>query len=370
MARVNILRRVRTQTGWRNIALKRNSKGRIKWVASAPYLIEWRESGRRMRQAAGTTPSEANEAQKRKRFELEAQARGLKIEEPVESETTISLRVAIEDFIKDIRTFRKPMTTQKYDYILGLFAEHVASKSDVKAITAGDIKSFLAWRKSKGLDPGTTLYTDRVILHNFFNRFNFRNPVKDVPRLAKFRKHPIAYTDEDLKKFFAVCEPWDKAFFALVLATGLRRGELQTLHWSDLDLTHGRVHVRAKPQYNFLPKDWEERVVPFSQEVADILKKHKRVPNCALVFPSPKSHLNYRYLHDRCKQIAKAAGLDETEWHLHKFRDSAATRWLRAGIDVRTVQSWLGHESLATTQKYLEPSKETEEQLNRMKLPL
>jgi hypothetical protein len=33
------------------------------------------------------------------------------------------------------------------------------------------------------------------------------------------------------------------------------------------------------------------------------------------------------------------------------------------------VQVWLGHESLATTQKYLEPSKETEKQLEEMKLP-
>jgi len=40
-----------------------------------------------------------------------------------------------------------------------------------------------------------------------------------------------------------------------------------------------------------------------------------------------------------------------------------------AGVDVRTVQDWLGHESLATTQKYLEPSKETEKQLEAMKLP-
>jgi integrase/recombinase XerD len=193
--------------------------------------------------------------------------------------------------------------------------------------------------------------------------------VKKVPRLPKFRKRPVAYSDAELQKFFAKCDDWERAFFSLVLATGLRRGELQTLHWSDLDLAHRRVHVRAKPQYAFLPKDWEERTVPFSKEVADILRKHPHVPNCPLVFPSPKSHLNYRFLHNRCKEIATRAELDQTEWHLHRFRDTAATRWLRAGIDVRTVQEWLGHESLATTQKYLEPSKETEKQLEEMKLP-
>jgi len=36
---------------------------------------------------------------------------------------------------------------------------------------------------------------------------------------------------------------------------------------------------------------------------------------------------------------------------------------------ITTTQVWLGHESLATTQKYLEPSKETENQLEAMKLP-
>lgn len=66
------------------------------------------------------------------------------------------------------------------------------------------------------------------------------------------------------------------------------------------------------------------------------------------------------FIHDLCKAVAKRAGLDSEKWHMHRFRDTAAMRWLRAGIDVRTVQAWLGHESLATTQKYLKPSKESE----------
>jgi hypothetical protein len=41
----------------------------------------------------------------------------------------------------------------------------------------------------------------------------------------------------------------------------------------------------------------------------------------------------------------------------------------RATVDTTVALTWLGHESLATTQKYLEPSKETEKQLEEMKLP-
>jgi integrase/recombinase XerD len=369
VARVNILKQVKTARGWRNVALKRDARGRIKWSStSGRYIIEWRKNGRRLRSAAGITPAEALEAQKRKRLELEAGSSGLELS-GIEEEEKLPLAVAIQGFLKDIKTFRKKLTWQKYDHILGLFDEHVAPKSDARDITGEDVKKFLAWRKSKGFDPGTTLYTDRVILYNFFGKLGIDNPVKDVPRLPKFRKRPVAYSDEELKKFFAKCNEWERAFFSLALSTGLRRGELQTLHWSDLDLTHHRVHVRAKAQYAFLPKDWEERTVPFSKEVADILREHPKVSNCQLVFPSPKSHINFRFMHERCKEIAERAGLDKTEWHLHRFRDTAATRWIRAGIDVRTVQEWLGHESLATTQKYLEPSKETEKQIEDLKLP-
>ena len=374
MARVNILQKVRTEKGWRHAALPRKKDGRINWPTRGRYLIEWREDGRRLREAAGSTPSEALEAQKRKRLDLEAKSSGLAVSDPEEEKRgdALPLTTVIHAFLQDIKTFRKKLTHQKYDHVLELFAEYVAPKSDARDITGEDVKKFLAWRKSKGFDPGTTLYTDRVILHNFFGKLGIDNPVKQVPRLPKFRKRPVAYSDEDLKKFFEQCDSWERAFFSLAVSTGLRRGELQTLHWADLDLTHRRAHVRAKPEYAFLPKDWEERTVPFSKELAEILKKHPKVEKCNLVFPSQLrtgALSSSSFLHDLCKNVAKRAKLDYTTWHLHRFRDTAATRWLRAGIDVRTVQEWLGHESLDTTQKYLEPSKETEKQLESMKLP-
>jgi len=63
VTRVNILRRIKTSKGWANVALKRNTKKRIQWPSGGPFLIEWRENGTRRREAAGTTPAEALEAQ-------------------------------------------------------------------------------------------------------------------------------------------------------------------------------------------------------------------------------------------------------------------------------------------------------------------
>jgi len=40
--------------------------------------------------------------------------------------------------------------------------------------------------------------------------------------------------------------------------------------------------------------------------------------------------------------------------YLHRLRKTCATRWLRNGIDLMTLRSWLGHKSLAVTQIYLE----------------
>jgi hypothetical protein len=154
------------------------------------FLIEWRENGKRLRASAGETPAEALEAQKRKRVELDAKDSGLEISGIDTKDESLPLQKAVENFLKDVRTFRKPLTHQKYEYVLELFAEHAAPKSDARLVSPEDIKKFLAWRKSKGLDPGTTLYTDWVILHNFFNKLGIDNPVKHVPRCPNSASDP------------------------------------------------------------------------------------------------------------------------------------------------------------------------------------
>jgi integrase/recombinase XerD len=57
------------------------------------------------------------------------------------------------------------------------------------------------------------------------------------------------------------------------------------------------------------------------------------------------------------KRVAKRTKLDETQWWLHKFWATFATWHLQAGVDIRTVQHWLGHKSVETTLLYLQPAR-------------
>jgi site-specific recombinase XerD len=60
---------------------------------------------------------------------------------------------------------------------------------------------------------------------------------------------------------------------------------------------------------------------------------------------------------DDLKAVAVRAGLNPENFWLHKFRATFATWHLWAGIDLRTVQQWLGHSDMESTMRYLKPSR-------------
>src|SRR5712691_11793980 len=72
---------------------------------------------------------------------------------------------------------------------------------------------------------------------------------------------------------------------------------------------------------------------------------------------------------DHCKAVAERAGLDPAKFDLKTFRSTFASRTLRAGFDVRTVQHWMGHKSLETTVRYLVPSQEVHARLDQVTVP-
>src|SRR6202035_2268769 len=60
---------------------------------------------------------------------------------------------------------------------------------------------------------------------------------------------------------------------------------------------------------------------------------------------------------------------DPAAFDLKTFRSTYATRMLRQGFDVRTVQPWMGHKSLETTMRYLVPATDVHGKLDQVKIP-
>ena len=84
-------------------------------------------------------------------------------------------------------------------------------------------------------------------------------------------------------------------------------------------------------------------------------------------FPSPRGNRELHML-DKCNAIAERAKLSSAHFHLRRFHSTCATRTLRAGFDVRTVQDWMGHKSLETTMRYLSPAKDVHERLDKVRI--
>ena len=114
-----------------------------------------------------------------------------------------------------------------------------------------------------------------------------------------------------------------------------------------MNSTLNTLRVTSSPTLRSRRNAGEEREVPTPKGLIDLLSSHPRRVNCRFVFPSPAGNREWHML-DKCKEIAKRAKHDEKKWDLKTFRSIYATRMLRAGFDVCTVQHWMGHRSLET----------------------
>src|SRR5690606_3246577 len=147
----------------------------------------------------------------------------------------------------------------------------------------------------------------------------------------------------------------DCAILEMLYATGMRIGELVGLNLEDVALRERLVKVRGKGK--------KERLVPFGENAAKALRSYLPVrkkllrrsrranhPN-ALFLNLQGGRITARSVQRNIRQYTRDAAL-ALDVHPHLFRHSFATHLLNAGADLRSIQELLGHETLATTQKY------------------
>lgn len=158
-----------------------------------------------------------------------------------------------------------------------------------------------------------------------------------------------------------------EVLLAMAIVTGMRRGELLALRWSNVDFEHRRLLVLHSVDYiagygyiEGKPKTAAgKRWVSFPSFLFDLLKLHqaqqlevrraaKRWDDNDLVFPNLSGgFLHPNHLGEKFRKLLQEAGLPPI--HFHDLRHSAATILLSMGVNVKVVQELLGHTDISIT---------------------
>jgi site-specific recombinase XerD len=164
----------------------------------------------------------------------------------------------------------------------------------------------------------------------------------------------------------------DHAFILMAVQTGLRLSEITGVKREDLVLGAG-AHVRV------IGKGRKERCTPLAKPIVTVLNAWLREPqrgDGCLLFPNAKgkrlSVHGVQYLLSKYSTQATRAcpSLKEKRVTIHLLRHTMAMELLQSGVDRAVIALWLGHESVETTQIYLEATLAMKEQALAKTSPL
>ena len=230
-----------------------------------------------------------------------------------------------------------------------------------KLLAEGRVERIEAQKQPKGLSAKTVRNIHQIISSALKlaieQRLIARNPADGCALPKAERKEMQTLPVEQLTSFLR--EAKDSGVYELYyldLATGLRRGELLGLKWTDVDLDRGVLKIqRAISRQNGkvveapLKTKNAYRTLPLSADAIDVLMQQRRkTGNSEWVFPSPTGGpMSPDSVLHMLHRILKRAGLPKVRFH--DLRHTFATLALQNGVDVKTVSGVLGHFSAGFT---------------------
>jgi integrase len=364
---VNVTKRVQTSKGLRYCPVVLAANGRVKPDAvlvngkpekhsEGAYYLEWREGAKRVRLSVGKDAADATARRMRKEAELNAVNNGAAIV-PEKGSGQRSVAASVADYLDETRLTKKPKTLAAYSTALAYFVES-CHKLSLEEIDRKDLLKFCAFLRDEKEQAPRSCWNKFANVMSFLKANGIRGLVakNDWPRFTE--QEPEIYEQAELAKLFAACDAEEKLWYEFFLMTGEREQEVMFTYWSDVNFAASTVRVSHKPDRGWTPKAYKEREIPIPTKLVTRLKAWKAKANksCSLIFPTAGCKPKLNFLDD-LKAVAERAELHPDDFWLHKFRATFATRCLWAGVDLRTVQQWLGHSDLESTMRYLKPSR-------------
>ena len=262
----------------------------------------------------------------------------------------------------------------------------------------GHIKPYIQKRKLKDIRPEhiqrifnteakkvkqQTLTRIQVILNGMFqqaykNGIIQKNPVKrtTLPKLREDLERRVMTMEEQELFLEYAKKTYYGDIFEVALSTGMRKGELLALEWTDIDFENRIIHVtgtiiRTGGRYcKGSPKSsTSKRDIPMLNNVYSILKKRRKELSEVklllgklwkpldgldnLVFTNEFGSLvtlnTMQYYMKHIQELIRRDGIEFEPIHIHTLRHTFATRCIEQGMQPQVLKTILGHSSLAMT---------------------
>ena len=227
----------------------------------------------------------------------------------------------IDNFFIDMSEFNYSSSTKKRIHSsIKNFLKYINENEDFESIDISDIKL----KSSKKLPEVLSII--------------------DIENMINFYNHET-YLDSR-----------NRTVIDVLYSTGCRVSELCDINISDIDLDEKYLKLKGKGS--------KQRIVPIGSMLYKNLMQYLNVRETflqnrgePLFLSKSKNKLDRTAVFRIIKKTAKNISL-QTDVHPHTLRHSAATHMLEGGCDLRTVQEFLGHSSVSTTQIYTKVTKE------------
>jgi len=356
--------------------LKTKYPGIFKYVGrnGESYGIDYYAGGKKHREIIGSLLTEAQE----KLAELRKSAR-----DGGYMSLAARRKFSFDQLAKEYEEKQKGETyfdkTRKY--YVPIIKSFFANKR-LYQISPLDVESYKKQRKdtptrAKKLRSDVAVNRELETLRHIFNKavdwgFMEKNPFDKFrdPILFKEDENRVRYlTEDEIKRLFAVLEEkpkekrkplseeepirkinpsYLKNIVKAALLTGLRRGDLLSLKWADVDLEKGVLFFNEQKKRN------RRRIKVLNSDMIDLLKGVPRSESETIFNGTDGKPL--KDIKRSFRTALKRAGI--RDFHFHDLRHTSASYMVMRGASLKAVQEHLGHTSLIMTQRYAHLSPE------------
>ena len=333
---------------------KNGNKHFVYWQIPAP------ETKRRWKQVARSYPSRKEAQEFRASLELAGKRAG----EAAHGVFRIDYGHAGDQYLDHVEATMSPFTMSRYRLALKNLKALIPRETPLRSISRDLIERHKVALSKRYADK--TVRNDIRVLSAFFNWCIERgwipkntvvgreaipgNPCNGVKLPRERRGVPKALSESDMIALIAWsaehATPEQQMFIKLAMLAGLRRAEISTLRWDNIDFESRDMGIVGKSK--------NMRRVPIHKTLLADLREWPRRPGCPFVFPPQRMTNKTEHRTSKFNGPLNVLLKDfKAGLCLHHLRHTFATQVLKNGCSPRVAQELLGHESIATTQIYL-----------------